>query len=127
MTAETKLAASKDGASDPHFASRRVGKKLDVLHALAQVIEYGCAAIEQRAAVFGRLDALAVAIEQAHAERMLQFRDRSRNGGLGGVQALRRLAHAAGLHDGHEDMQVLQLHPAPDAIAQLHRVTPLRI
>ena len=38
---------------------------------------------------------------------------------------LRRLSHAAGLHDGHEDVQVLQLHPASDAIAQLHRFHPI--
>ena len=63
-------------ASDPHFPGRGVGEKLDVLHALAQVIEYGHPAIEQRAAILRRLDPLAVAIEQAYAERMLQFRDR---------------------------------------------------
>ena len=50
---------------------------------LAQVIEHSHSAIEQGATVLGRLDALAVAVEQAHAERMLQLRDRSRNGGLG--------------------------------------------
>jgi hypothetical protein len=58
-----------------------------------------------------------VAVEQAHAERMLQVRDRSRYSRLTGVEVLRRLAHAAGLHHGHEDVQVLQLHPAADAIA----------
>ena len=93
---------------------------------LAQVIEYGRAAVEQRATVLGRLDALAVAVEQAHADRMLQFRDRSRNVGLSGVEALRRLPHAAGLHHRHEDVQVLQLHPASDAIAQLHGGTHIR-
>jgi tripartite-type tricarboxylate transporter receptor subunit TctC len=112
--------AGIDGASDPYFASARVGEKLDLFHALAQVIEYGCAAIEERATVFGRRDPMAVPIEQAYAERMLQFRDRPRNVGLGGVELLRRLAHGAGLHDGHEDVQILQLQPAPDAIAQLH-------
>src|SRR5262249_32564369 len=63
---------------------------------------------------------LAVPLEESYAERMLQFRDRSRNGGLSDVEALRRLAHAAGLHDGHKDVQVLQFHPSSDAIAQLH-------
>ena len=43
---------------------------------------------KQRATVFGRRDSLAVPIEQAHAERMLQFRDRPRNVGLGGVETL---------------------------------------
>ena len=49
-----------DGASNPHVASRRVGEKLDVIHGLAQFIEHRCPAVEQGAAVFGRLDALAV-------------------------------------------------------------------
>jgi len=75
---------------------------------------------EQGAAVFCRLHALPVAVQQAHAERVLQVRDRSGNGGLGAVEALRSLAHAAGLHHGHEDVQVLQLHPASGAIAKLH-------
>jgi hypothetical protein len=43
--------------------------------------------------------------------------------GLPRVQKRGRFAHAAGLHHGHEDVQILQLHPASDAIAQLHRVT----
>src|SRR5882762_6010407 len=51
---------------------------------------------------------------------MLQVRDRSRNVRLGGIEALRCLPHGAGLHDGHEDVQVLQFHPASDAIGQLH-------
>jgi hypothetical protein len=33
---------------------------------------------------------------------------------------LRRLAHAAGLHDRHQDVEVVQLYPASDAVAQLH-------
>jgi tripartite-type tricarboxylate transporter receptor subunit TctC len=36
------------------------------------------------------------------------------------VQELRRLAHAAGLHDRHQHMQIVQLHSTSDAIAQLH-------
>jgi hypothetical protein len=39
---------------------------------------------------------------------------------LRGVQELRRLPHAASLHHGHEDVQILKLHAASDAIAQLH-------
>ena len=30
------------------------------------------------------------------------------------------LAHAAGLHNGHQDVKVVQLHPASDSITQLH-------
>jgi hypothetical protein len=102
---------------NPHLPGRRVGEKLDVLHALAQFVEYGHAAIKQRATAISCFDPLAVALEQAYAERMFQFRDRSRNGGLSYVEALRRLPHAARLYHRHKDVQVLQLHPSSDAIA----------
>jgi hypothetical protein len=61
-------------ASNPQFPGRRVREKRDVLHALTQIIEYGRPAIQQGAAVLGRLDPLAMAVEQANAERLLQFR-----------------------------------------------------
>jgi len=57
---------------------------------------------------------------------VFQFRNRSGDGGLGGVQERRRLFHTAGLHNGHQDVDVLQLHPASDAIAQLHLGTRLQ-
>jgi hypothetical protein len=60
---------------------------------------------------------LAVTIEEAHAKCMFELRDRSRNGGLSEVKALRRLTHAAGLHHGHQDVQVLQFQAASEAIA----------
>jgi hypothetical protein len=37
-----------------------------------------------------------------------------------------RLAHAAGLHDSHQDMKVVQLQPEAGAIAQLHGASPLQ-
>jgi hypothetical protein len=46
--------------------------------------------------------------------------NRSGNGGLPGIEEHGRFAHASGLHDGHQDVEVLQLQPAPDAITQLH-------
>ena len=48
----------------------------------------GHSTIEQRAAVFSRLNPLAVAIQQPHAERLLQVRNRLRNIRLKGVQVL---------------------------------------
>jgi hypothetical protein len=45
---------------------------------------------------------------------------------LGSVQERCRLLHTAGLHNGHQDVEVLQLHPASDAIAQLHLGTRLQ-
>ena len=80
-------------------------------------------ALEQRAAVLGRLDTLRIAVEKAHADRVFQVRDRSGNGGLSGVQERGRLAHAAGLHHGHQHVEVVQLHPTSDAIAHLHSGT----
>src|SRR5256885_8250836 len=73
--ARNEARGEKGAASDPHFASRRVGEKLDVLHALVQVIEYGCSAIEQGAAELGWLDSLRDAVEQAHAQGMFQVCD----------------------------------------------------
>src|SRR5262245_65163660 len=72
----------KGAASNPHFSSRRVGEKLDVLHALVQVVEYGRSTIEQRSTVLGWLDALRVAVEQLHAKSMFQFCNRPGNRGL---------------------------------------------
>jgi hypothetical protein len=63
--------------ADPDFADRRIGQKLDVLHRLSQIVEHGRSAVEQRAAVLCRLSAMAAAIEQPHAHRLLKVRDRS--------------------------------------------------
>src|SRR5262245_19329165 len=60
---------------DPYLAGCRIGEKFDVLHSLTQFIEYGDSAIQQRPAILSRLDTLALAIEQAHAERALQLCD----------------------------------------------------
>ena len=117
----------KGSAADPHLPGRGIGEKLDALHALTQVIENRHAAIDQRVSLSGQLDALAVAIKQSHTERILKGRDRSRNRGLGTVEARRCLAHAARLHDGHQDVQVLELQAASDAIAQLHGSTHVGI
>lgn len=114
-------------APDPHFSSGGIGEKLDVLHALSQVVKNRHSAIEQRPTIFGRLDPLAVAIQQSHAERMLKVCNRSRNVWLRAVEELRCLAHAAGFQNGHQDVQVLQFHPASDTIAQLHGSTHSRI
>src|SRR5262245_53184928 len=61
-----------------------------------------------------------MAVEQAHAERAFQFGNRAGDGGLYGVQALRCFPHAALLHDGHENVEVLQLDRSSDAIVELH-------
>jgi hypothetical protein len=114
--------SANDGlvGSNPNFANGRIGKKLDVLHRLAQVVEDRQSAVEQSSTVLGWFDALAVAFEQADTNGMFQFRDRPRNGGLPGVQERGCLGHAARLHDGHQDVKVVQLQLASDTIAQLH-------
>ena len=65
-------------------------------------------------------DAPAVAVKQTHAERMFEICDGTGDRGLSGVQKCRRFAHAARLHDRHQDMKVMQFHSAADAIAYLH-------
>jgi hypothetical protein len=59
-------------------------------------------------------------VEQAHAQRMLQLADGSGNVGLRCVEDFRCLAHAAGLHHRHEDVEILQFHSTSNAIAELH-------
>ena len=121
-----KARGQKRVASDPHFSRLRVGEKLDVLHAQLQLVEGYDAVLEQGATILRRLDALRAAVEEPHTDRLFQVRDRSGNGGLCRVQDRGRLAHAAGLHDAHQDVEVVQLHPASDAIAQLHLGIPHR-
>jgi hypothetical protein len=125
MTAETKLAANKGVQADPHLSGSGVGEKLDIPHRLAQVIEHSRSAIEQGTAVLGRLDPPVSTIDQTHADSVLQVGDRSGDGGLPGVQQRRRLVHAACLHNSHQNVKVVQPHPASDTIARLHRVSPV--
>jgi hypothetical protein len=89
---------------------------------LAQVIEYSRSTIEQGETVLGRLDPLGGAIDQTHANGVLQFRDCSGDDGLPRVQKRRRLVHAASLRNSHQDVKIVQPHPASDTIAHLHRV-----
>ena len=91
------------------FPERRVAQKLYIFHPLTQVIKHRCRAVEQRATIGGRLNTFAATIEEAHANCAFSFRDCPRDRGLGGVEALRRLSHAASLNHGREDVEVLQL------------------
>jgi hypothetical protein len=107
-------------ASDPNFPGCGVCEKLDVLHRLVQVVEYGRSAIEQRTTTCRRLDAAGVAIEQTYAHCAFQLRNRSGNGGLGHIENGGRLVHAAGPRDSHQDMEIAQFHVACDVFAELH-------
>src|SRR4029453_7886135 len=73
--------------SDPQFPRRRIGKELNVLDALSQLVEDRDAAFDERAAIRRWLDAARAAIEQAYAEGVFQLGNRSRQGGLGRPQA----------------------------------------
>ncbi len=105
--------------SHAYLAYCRIGERRDVLHALPQFVEHGDASLDERAAIGCRLYALPAPVEQAHAEGVLQIGDRLGNGGLRHVEGTRRLAHAAGLNDGHENIDVAQSEAAADAVVPL--------
>ena len=124
MTAETKLAASK--GVHPIRTSPAVGSARNSIFftALAQVVEHGRSAIEQGATVLGRLDPLGGAIEQTHANVCSSSAIDLEMADCAVFRSAAALSHAASLHDGHQDVKVVQLHPASDAIAHLHRTPP---
>src|SRR5262249_32215619 len=101
-------------------AGCRISEKLDVLDALAQLVERGKPALEQGLAIGRRLDPLAAAIEQADAERTLQVSDRLRYDRVRDRQAFGGSRHAAGLNDGEQDIDVPQFEAATDAVLPLH-------
>ena len=103
-------------AADPQLAGAGIGDVLDVPDALPQLVEGGPAAPQQGFAIGSGNDTLRAAIEQPHAERMLQggdrFRDRrSRDAELGAGPR-----HAAVLDHGEEDEQVAQPQSAADLL-----------
>jgi branched-chain amino acid transport system substrate-binding protein len=60
------------GKADTQISAVGVGQKFDLLEPLPHLVEDSDAAIEQRPAVASQFDALRVAVEQPHAERVLQ-------------------------------------------------------
>jgi hypothetical protein len=73
--------ADGDRAPDPDVARPRIGEEFELLHRLIQRIERAEAAIEKRASIDRRFDALRTAIEKTHAHGMLEIGDRFRNNG----------------------------------------------
>src|SRR5215470_13355742 len=67
--------SEKWAASYSHFPCRRVGKELNLLDRLAKFIEDGRSAFQQGPPVRGRRDAQGIAVQQAHANGLFQFRD----------------------------------------------------
>src|SRR5262249_51416482 len=102
--------------ADPDFANRWISQEFDVLHGLAQVIEGGQSALKQSAAVLGRLGAVTTTIKESDSDGMFKVGDRFRNGRLRRIQELGRPAHAPGLCDRHQYVQVVQFDAASDAI-----------
>src|SRR5690242_4750904 len=65
--------------SDSQFTCGWIGEVLDVLYALPQFIEYHSASFNKGMAVGRWLNASPGAINQAHAQRMLEVGDRLRD------------------------------------------------
>src|SRR4051794_40958686 len=53
-------------ARDPQFPRRRIGEEFYVFHALPELIKHRKATLDERAAIWRRLDALRAAIQQAN-------------------------------------------------------------
>jgi hypothetical protein len=107
------------GAADPQLARRRIRHELDLVHARSEIVENGDAALEQGAAIRGRLDALRAAVEQAHGEHAFEVGYHLGNDRLRDREMLGRLRHAAPFRDGHDDLQVLKLDAVADEV-RLH-------
>jgi hypothetical protein len=60
---------------DAHFAAGGIGKRLDVLHCLPQLVEGSIAPAGQCAAIVGEFRAARTAIEELHSECSLQIPD----------------------------------------------------
>ena len=72
--------------SDRQLACRGIGQELDIPDALPQFIECRPAAREQSARVERWLDPARAAIEELHAQRMLQVGDDLRHSGMGNTE-----------------------------------------
>jgi hypothetical protein len=94
-----KTIAVRFGRSDADFALSRIGKKVDVLHTLPQVVENRDAMPRERKTISCWHDAAPAAVQEANSESVFQLDDRLGNGGLGDVETLCRLSHAAGFND----------------------------
>jgi hypothetical protein len=91
-----------------------IGQELDVPDSLLQLIEGGLASHEQRATVGRRLNTTRAAIEQSHADSVLELGNDARDSRLRDSQLRRSLGHAAESHDAHEYVQMAQLEAAAD-------------
>src|SRR5262249_33110816 len=95
-------------------------KRLDGVDPPLELVEGGQPMREQRTAIECRHDAAARAIKQPHTERMLQARNRARHDRLRDGKMLSGFRHASSLHRRKQNVHVLQLEPAANAILPLH-------
>src|SRR5436189_4660966 len=109
--------------SDSHFTDGRVGKKLDLVDALTQLVECRKSVLENRAAIERGLDALAAAMQQAHAQGMYHAGNGLRHERMGNRQLFGSLRYAAERHCREQDMHVAQLESSADAVLPMHSVT----
>src|SRR5436309_3436900 len=68
--------AKRIGSADAQLARRRIGQEVDVLNALAQIVEDRDTALLQSKTEGGRHDAASTAVNEAYAERTFQFCNR---------------------------------------------------
>src|SRR5262245_42813949 len=95
---------------------------LDVLHSLLQLTEGSHSAIEQRAPALRWLDTVRATVQELRTDAMFERGNRPGNGGLSCVQHQCALAHAAGLHHGHQHVEVVKLDSTSYPIAHPHVV-----
>src|SRR5262249_8756864 len=111
------------GASDVQLARRRVGKEVDLVDALIDLIEDREAAPEQGASIKRRLCATLAAIQKLHPERLFQVGDCLGNDWLGDRKALGGLPHGAALGNSRQDFQLPQLESVLDLSRTRHVAT----
>ena len=100
----------------------RIGERRDFVHALAQFVEHGDAAPDECPAIGRRLDALPAPVEEPHTEGLFQVSDRLGHCRLRHVEGRGGLAHAAGLNDGQQNIDVAQFEAAADPVVPLRDV-----
>ena len=63
-----------------------------------------------------KCDPTRIAIEQTDRKHLLKASDDVRHGGLSEPELVRRLGHAAAVHDREKDLQVPKFKPAADMV-----------
>src|ERR1700736_1401021 len=116
-----KARGERLSASDPCRSDGRVEQRLDVLHAMPQLVEYSQTTLNQCSAIECRFDAVWCAVQQRCAEQVLHVGNSLRNRRLGDCQNSSRLRHASLFHYGEKNVEVAQFEATPHSLLQLHR------